>query len=108
MGAAALAAHPNTAAAVATSPQAPAATSQKVTIAGLKFSPANLTVRAGTTVTWTNTDPVAHNVTSSGSGPLHSPTLNKGASYSYTFTKAGTYRYVCTFHNWMHGTVTVK
>lgn len=109
-GAAALTAHPAAAGSsvVSTAPlRAPAATSQKVTIAGFRYSPASLTVRVGTTVTWTNTDSAPHNVTSSGSGPLHSPTLNKGASYSYTFTKAGKYPYVCTFHDWMHGTVTV-
>lgn len=85
--------------------KAPAAASRHVTIAGFAFSPASLTVRVGTTVTWTNTDSAAHNVRG---GPLHSPKLNHGASYSYTFTKAGTYHYVCTFHPWMKGAVIVK
>jgi amicyanin len=85
--------------------KAPAAASQHVTIAGFKFSPATLTVRVGTTVTWTNSDSAAHNVSG---GPLHSPALNHGASYRHTFTKAGTYHYVCTFHPWMKGTVIVK
>jgi amicyanin len=85
--------------------KATAAASRHVTIAGFKFSPASLTVRAGTRVTWTNTDSAAHNVSG---GPLHSPKLNHGASYSHTFTRAGTYHYVCTYHPWMHGTVIVK
>lgn len=113
MAPAAFAAHPSSAASpvVPASPapagvlKAPAAASRHVIIAGFKFSPASLTVRVGTTVTWTNNDSVAHNVRG---GPLHSPTLNHGASYSHTFTRAGTYHYVCTIHPGMHGTVIAK
>jgi plastocyanin len=85
-------------------PKAPAAT-HRVTIANFAFSPSSLTVSRGTTVTWTNNDSAPHDVRG---GPLHSPTLNHGASYSYTFKSAGRFSYICTFHPSMHGTVTVR
>jgi amicyanin len=79
-----------------------------VTIQGFAFAPAALTVKAGTTVTWTNQDADAHTVTSVGdTGPLGSAALNTGQSYSYTFTKAGTYKYLCTIHPFMTATVVV-
>jgi len=79
-----------------------------VTIKNFAFAPADLMVKAGTTVTWTNQDSEAHTVTSQGSGgPLQSAPLNTGQSYSYTFTKPGTYAYLCTIHPFMVATVTV-
>ncbi|MGW2253946.1 cupredoxin domain-containing protein [Kitasatospora sp. NPDC001660] len=89
-------------------PKAAAAGAQQVTVVNYAFSPSTLTVSAGTTVTWTNNDADAHTVTSSGSGPLNSGTLNQGASYSYTFTTPGTYAYICSIHPFMHGTVVVQ
>jgi plastocyanin len=84
----------------------PAVTGNTVDIKNFAFSPANLTVRVGTTVTWTNKDSDAHTVTSS-NGPLHSATLNTGDTYRYTFTKAGTYSYLCSIHPFMLGSVQV-
>lgn len=79
-----------------------------VTIQNFAFAPTSLKVKAGTTVTWTNKDTDAHTVTSSGSGgPLHSAPLTTGATYRYTFTKAGTYAYLCTIHPFMTATVVV-
>ncbi|MGW4564259.1 cupredoxin domain-containing protein [Streptomyces sp. NPDC004561] len=79
-----------------------------VTIKNFAFSPATLKVKAGTTVTWTNQDTDAHTVTSAGSsGPLHSSALDPHATYTYTFTKPGSYAYVCTIHPFMTGTVEV-
>ncbi|MCC3768182.1 cupredoxin domain-containing protein [Streptomyces sp. UNOC14_S4] len=100
-----------TPATVATAPvsAAPArAATAKVTIVGYAFSPSTLNVTRGTTVTWTNNDSAPHTVTSTGSGPLRSPTLNRGGSYTYTFTSSGTYGYICTIHPSMHGTVVVR
>jgi plastocyanin len=68
-----------------------------------------LVVKAGTTVKWTNYDPVLHNVTVQ-SGPVKfaSPNFNQGGTYRYTFTKPGVYHYLCTIHPAsMVGTVTV-
>jgi plastocyanin len=72
------------------------------------FTPADLTVKTGDTVTWTNGDKAPHTVTStSGKGPLDSPNLQTGDKYSYTFTSAGTYQYYCAIHPDMLGSVTV-
>jgi plastocyanin len=77
-----------------------------VSIADMAFSPATLTVKAGTTVTWTNQDGVGHTVTST-DGPdtdaaatslFDSGTLTQGDTFSYTFDEPGTYYYVCTIH----------
>ncbi|MEY9927561.1 plastocyanin [Catenulispora sp. GP43] len=88
-------------------PAAPVA-GNAVQIMNFAFSPAALTVKAGTTVTWTNKDSDAHTVTSQGpGGPLGSAALATGQSYSYTFTKPGTYSYLCTIHPFMTATVTV-
>ena len=79
-----------------------------VAIQGFAFAPAALTVPVGTTVTWTNRDSDAHTVTSDGSGgPLNSKALATGDTFSFTFTKAGTYHYLCTIHPFMTATVTV-
>jgi len=76
-----------------------------VAINNFMFGPAALTVKAGSTVTWTNQDEEPHTVVGAG---LRSPVLgNQGASYSHTFTDAGTYSYNCSIHPYMHGTVTV-
>jgi amicyanin len=78
-----------------------------VAIENFAFSPASITVKAGTTVTWTNKDTVAHTVTvDSGDGP-NSQNLAQNQTYSFTFSKAGTYNYHCAIHSSMHGTVTV-
>ncbi|WP_369368034.1 cupredoxin family copper-binding protein [Streptomyces sp. CG4] len=82
--------------------------SDTVAIKNFAFSPATLKVKAGTTVTWTNQDTDAHTVTSAGSGgPLHSPALATHATYSYQFTKPGTYTYLCTIHPFMTAKVEV-
>jgi amicyanin len=84
---------------------APAAAPGKVSIANFAFDPAALTVKSGSTVTWTNNDVVAHTVTFT--DVANSPTLNRGDKFSRTFTKAGTYSYICSIHPFMHGTVVV-
>jgi plastocyanin len=83
------------------------ATTVPATIKGYAFDPPALTVPEGTTVTWKNEDTAPHTVTSEGSGPLDSPNLQKGDSWSFTFTKPGTYPYYCAVHPDMKGTVTV-
>ena len=79
-----------------------------VAIQNFAFSPANITVKVGTTVTWTNKDSVPHTVTETDgqTGPS-SGDLNPSASYTFKFTKAGTYHYNCSIHTYMVGTVTV-
>ncbi|MFD4502430.1 cupredoxin family copper-binding protein [Streptomyces sp. NPDC058457] len=83
-------------------------TGNAVAIKNFAFSPATLKVPVGTTVTWTNQDSDAHTVTSAGpGGPLHSAALATHATYSHTFTKPGTYAYLCTVHPFMTATVEV-
>lgn len=79
-----------------------------VTIKEMQFSPANISVKKGTTVTWTNQDSMAHTVTETDgkTGP-DSGNLEKGQSYTFTFTSPGTYKYDCSIHTSMTGTVTV-
>lgn len=84
---------------------APVATTS-VEIQNFAFSPTTVTVKAGSTVTWTNRDQDAHTVTAM-AGPFHSPTLNTGQSFHYTFTTSGRYDYLCTIHPFMTATVVV-
>lgn len=78
-----------------------------VSIKDLMFSPESITVKKGTTVTWTNQDNTSHTITAdSGTGP-DSGTLANGKSYSFTYDTAGTFAYHCNFHSDMHGTVVV-
>jgi plastocyanin len=93
------------AATTSTTASAPVATNA-VAIKGFAFSPANITVKAGTTVTWTNQDQDAHTVTATG-GAFGSQALNTGAHYTFTFTKPGSYDYLCTIHPFMTATVVV-
>jgi plastocyanin len=88
---------------------APAANGHAVLIKGFKFVPATLTVPVGTKVTFTQEDSTPHTVSGSGNSSfLRSAPLNKGQSYTVTFSKPGTYHYICSIHPTMHGTVIVK
>lgn len=78
-----------------------------VAIADFAFAPATLTITAGDTVTWTNEDPVAHTATST-TGAFDSGELAQGESFSFTFTAAGTYDYLCTPHPSMTGRIVVQ
>jgi plastocyanin len=81
-----------------------AATSVKETD-DLKFVPASANVKVGDIVGFTNGGTIPHNVTFTGAG-IASPTMNGGDSYLVKFTRPGTYKYVCTFHPGMEGTIT--
>jgi plastocyanin len=70
------------------------------------FTPGNLNVTVGSTVTWQNRDSVAHTSTSD-TGAWNS-TIAPGDSFSRTFTTAGSFAYHCTVHSGMTGTVIVK
>jgi plastocyanin len=83
----------------------PAHTDQ-VQITNFGFAPAVITVVAGTTVTWTNEDTTQHDVFAPPVG-LQSPVLNQNDTYAHTFSSPGTYRYICSIHPFMHGTVVV-
>ena len=93
-------------AASATEPAAAAAV--QINIFNYKFDPASVTVSVGTTVTWTNKDEIPHTVASSDKSFQGSAGLDTGDSYSYTFTKPGTYKYYCTLHPFMTGVIVVQ
>jgi amicyanin len=104
-----LLANPDTAKAAAPLAVAMApASAVKVAIANYAFAPAALTVKVGQTVTWTNEDSAPHTVTvASGPQTFSSPELKKGDTYSFTFTRPGTYSYYCAVHPSMTAAVTV-
>ena len=80
-----------------------------VLVRDIEFRPARVVVRRGGTVRWRFDDGrVVHNVRSRGTKRFRSsPDLREG-TYSARFRRAGTYRYVCTFHFNMKGTVVVR
>jgi plastocyanin len=71
------------------------------------FAPLSLTVKAGSTVTWTNRDEEPHTVTSD-TGLFRSGAMDTDESFSYRFDKPGTYHYVCSIHPRMTGTIVVQ
>jgi plastocyanin len=88
-----------------TAPAAPV-TGDAVSIDNFAFVPATLTVRVGSTVTWTNHDEEPHTVAAS-DGSFHSPGMGSQATYSHTFPTAGKFDYICSIHPFMHATVVV-
>ncbi len=79
----------------------------KIELSGFAFVPATVTVTVGTTVTWTNLDPVAHTVTSE-TDLFDSGNLAHNATFSYLFADRGTFSYYCTIHPSMRGKVSVE
>ena len=84
-----------------------AAAPDRVAIEGVQFRPAELTVPAGTEVTWTNDDPTAHTVTADDDG-FDSGVLDPGQTFSWTFETTGTVTYFCAIHPDMRGSITVS
>jgi plastocyanin len=72
----------------------------------LSFDPPQLEIPVGTSVRWTNEDPLPHTATAIG-GEFDSGTLDEGASFSHTFDAPGTYEYICAIHPNMKGSITV-
>ena len=88
---------------------APVAGESRVVIDNFSFSPAALTVAVGTKVTWTNRDDIPHTVTDSQTPrAFRSQPLDSGESFSFTFERPGTYRYFCSLHPHMQGSVVVS
>jgi plastocyanin len=81
-----------------------------VDIPSISFDPEEVTVKAGGTVSWTNSDDIPHTVTKEG-GPgadFDSGDLEPGAEFEQTFDEPGTVDYVCTIHPGQAGTVVVE
>ncbi len=80
-------------------------TLHQVSIKGFAFTPQEVTIKVGDTVTWTNEDAARHTVTG---GAWDSGDLAQGQNYSRLFAQAGTYDYTCTYHPNMKGKVIVQ
>ena len=80
---------------------------QDVQIKRFTFVPASLSVKAGTTVTWTNEDSTPHTVTST-DGSWGSDQLAQGDSYMKLFSTPGSYEYHCSIHPYMRGVIVVE
>ena len=83
-------------------------TSTAVSIDNFTFSPQQLTVKAGTTVTWTNKDDIPHGIAATGNTFKRSAAMDTDDNYSFTFTTPGTYQYFCYIHPHMTGTIVVE
>jgi plastocyanin len=78
-----------------------------ITIDNFSFAPKEITVAAGTTITWVNRDDVPHTVVNPDK-KFRSKALDTDDQFSFTFTDAGTYNYFCSVHPTMTGKIIVK
>ena len=86
---------------------APAPAAAAVTIGNFTFMSPMLTVKPGTTVTWTNADDIPHTIVSK-DGVFKSKVLDTGDKFSFTFAKPGQFGYFCSLHPHMTGSIIVK
>jgi plastocyanin len=89
--------------------QPPSGSAATVSTPNETFSPSDVTIPTGGSVTWQFSQ-TRHNVTFQGASPAggNIPDQEPGTSASRTFTVAGTYSYVCTRHSGMTGRVVVQ
>ena len=87
--------------------EAPAVT--EIVIENFAFAPANLTVAAGTKIVWINHDEEPHTIKSADTAvAFKSPALDTGDRFTFVFDRPGTYKYFCTIHSHMVGTITIQ
>jgi plastocyanin len=79
-----------------------------ISIDNFTFNPPTLTVKAGTSVTWTNKDDIPHGIASANNAFSRSKAMDTDDSFSFTFTTPGTYQYFCYIHPHMTGTIVVE
>ena len=97
-----------TTAVAASLPRAARADDATVIIDNFAFVPAEMTVAAGTKVTFTNHDDIPHTVVGTQHPPaFRSPPLDNGESFSFTFATAGSFAYFCSLHPHMQGMIVV-
>jgi amicyanin len=82
-------------------------TESAIAIDNFTFDPQRVTVKTGTSVTWTNRDDIPHAIAATGK-LFKSKVLDTDNSYSFTFTTPGTYEYFCSLHPHMTGTIVVE
>lgn len=90
----------------APAPSGDAVRSEKVEIANFAYNPDPVTIEEGGKVIWKNEDSVAHTATAE-DGSFDTGTIEEGKLKSETFKQPGTYRYICSIHPQMHGTIVV-
>lgn len=78
----------------------------EIHIDNFTFQPAELSIKVGTTVTWTNRDDIPHTVVSA--GKFRSKTLDTDDKFTFTFADAGDYKYFCSLHPHMTGMIKVE
>src|SRR5512135_3572279 len=77
-----------------------------VKISNFTFNPPQVTVKAGSTVTWTNEDDIPHTIVSPPG--IRSKPLDSEDKFSFTLSTPGTYKYFCSLHPHMTGTIVVE
>lgn len=87
------------------STQGTAVAANTINIQNFAFSPGTLTVKKGTTVTWTNNDSVSHQIKSV---TVNSSLLSQGQTFSFIFNDVGTFDYTCAPHPSMKGKIIVE
>ena len=80
----------------------------KVVIKGFDYLPPNVSVKAGSKLTFVNEDSAKHTATDKATDAFDTGNLDKGQRKSVTLAKPGTYSYICEFHVFMKGKVTVE
>lgn len=79
-----------------------------VEMKGIAFNPSTITVKVGERITWVNEDSVPHDAVATSGESFRSDLFDKGQSFSFTPTRAGTIKYVCTVHPGMDGEIVVE
>ncbi len=80
-----------------------------ISIGNFAFIPANVEVPVGTRLTWSNDDDVPHTIVCTDAGlAIKSPPLDTDQKYTTVLEKPGTYRYFCSLHPHMTGTIVVR
>jgi plastocyanin len=82
--------------------------SNSISIKGFAFNPSTVNIKVGDSVIWTNEDSAPHTIVSDSGNEIGSGTLSSGATYSHTFSTAGTYEYHCGIHTSMKGKIIVS
>jgi plastocyanin len=88
--------------------KAQTAATAAVGIDNFTFNPQTVTVKAGTTVIWTNKDDIPHGIAATNNAFKRSQALDTDDSFSFTFTTPGTYQYFCYIHPHMTGSIVVE
>ena len=88
-------------------PEAQAETAPSVHIDNFTFTPQEITITRGTTLTWVNDDDIPHAIAATNKA-FRSKAMDTEQEFSFTFTEPGTYEYFCSLHPHMQGKVIVK